>query len=371
MDSYQSLWENFQRKIESKKYIDAVEFWEPKTRSIFVSLLKDFRKKHRSWKNVQYVGTIDNNYIIVKYEVPKGIAAKIILECNKYRHGSKKNGIGKHVMQLYEFLKEYRDSGEGILHSLIGCFLKEFNSLLREYASDEVFKRYSIVYSGARAYISWSYVNQINTLNLRHKYELSTFIIFSDRDCTMYYYSLKNIDDFISSIIHRLNIAVEKISVFYISKSHDFVCPKNNFVAPSNNSILISSIRINFGTLRHELLHSIIFASTNSWPTLFFREGYAESEIDNNEKAFKALTSKYPICFLLYEKFFFDYTETPTFLSGILVKYLIDEYGLKKFYTVYERANNTSTSKVLKREYGLNIYQLKKRALDKWKQQQK
>jgi len=45
------------------------------------------------------------------------------------------------------------------------------------------------------------------------------------------------------------------------------------------------------------------------------------------------------------------------------VRYLISQFGVKKFFTVYQNAENSSVRYTLKKEYGLSIKELKKQAI--------
>ena len=51
------------------------------------------------------------------------------------------------------------------------------------------------------------------------------------------------------------------------------------------------------------------------------------------------------------------------------MRYLISQYGIKKFYEMYQKAELTCTKHILKKEYGLSIKQLKQRAIREYQQE--
>lgn len=137
--------------------------------------------------------------------------------------------------------------------------------------------------------------------------------------------------------------------------------PKSAFVAPGNNDIFIYNASINLNVLKHEMLHCVIYSVTSAWPPLFFREGYADSYMINEKTKHFILNEHYPASFLQYDSLFFDYTEYPPMVSGLMVYYLIQEFGIERFYSAYKAAETMSVNKTLKYEYGLSITQLRKK----------
>ncbi|MDR0920439.1 MAG: hypothetical protein LBM93_14530 [Oscillospiraceae bacterium] len=365
MDDYKYIWENFINELLLKKYDRATELWDPDTRNVFIKNAKSFHKKHKRWKIVEYCGVYNDDYIIIKYLSPQGFIAKSIYAFNKYKSGNK-NLYGKIISILYNYIKNIREYRFGRINSLCGVLLKHFDVLSREFCNYDVVKKYSIIKLNNKIYIGWSYAKSIIPKSICHIYEYDTFIFKSVIDYSIHIPMLRKLDIYIKNVIKDINISVPKINIYFHAEINNpqTGIPKAFFTVPGKNDICIYSIRVNYNTLRHEMLHAIISSATSSWPPLFFREGYAESYAKTNETYINLLKQNYPIKLLTNDLLFFDYTEVPPAIAGIFVKYLIQKYGVNKFYSVYSIANDMNVKKTLKREYSLTIHQLKNEVLD-------
>lgn len=351
------LWYEFNQNLIKGKYDKVVEMWDPCTRMIFAKDIKNFRKKQVSWKIIEFLGS-SKGEIFIRYKKPRGIVAKLILAYNDYKQYGKKK-LGKFISWVVDSLTRCRKKGIGFFPSLSGVFLHKINVLSREYSSNEIIKKYAVIEKANNKYLGWSYSTKNNSNEYKHKYEFDTFIFYSYKNYSIHLLSLKKLDYDIKDIIEKLNLSLPKINVFFLNV-RDSNTPKDNFVNPHSGDIYLHGIRVQYDVLKHEIFHAIIYLATSSWPSQFFREGYAESYKEITKESLKILTNKYPVTFLLRESSFFDASKIPPIISGIMVRYLIEKYGLKKFYDVYKKANGISTKKVLKQEYRLNIFSLKK-----------
>lgn len=365
----QEIWESFIAKILSRDYDGASEMWDPETRNVFRKNIKCFRKKHCKWKMVEYAETTADSYMIIRYYHPKGLIARSVLAFNQFRSG-KVGKYGKFVSLIYQFLKKNRGRGSGYFNSFCGVLLKHFDVAAREFCSEEVVKKYALIHDKGHFFLGWSYTKSIIPEKICYQYVFDTFLFLSPVDYSLHLPMLEKLDKYIKNILKDSSFDIPKINIYFHAKlnSPETGIPKSVFVVPGKNDICIYHIRIKYDTLRHEMLHAIICAATSSWPPLFFREGYAES-YDHSQKCALILQQKFPICFLLHDFLFFDYSESPPVIAGLLVRYLISQYGIKKFYMTYQNAEFTSTKYALKKEYGLSIKQLKDRAIREYQRE--
>jgi hypothetical protein len=364
MDHIQKLWTDFYHNIYKKNYKYAVELWEPKTRRVFLKNIQNFRRKQNMWKKVEYIGTTTQEYIIIRYTSPKGIIAKMALAFNRHNSGEK-SLCGKILNYFYECGKKIRGKGYGYFFSICGILIKRFDMEIKEFRDTEVIKRYSIIQEGEKKYLGWSYSKSIilSEAEVYEIYEFDTFIFHSAVNYSAHISMLKKLDLHVKSLLDNIKSSIPKINIYFHAKmnTRDTGIPKAFFVAPGSNDICIYNNRVSLNTLKHELHHSIIYSTTLSWPPLFFREGYAESYETNKKGEDFILNNKYPFMFLLKDQLFFDYTEYPPIIAGVLVRYLIKEFGVERFYSVYRYANDMSINESLKLEYGFSFFELIKR----------
>ena len=369
VDKYQEIWESFIAKVLSRDYDKASEMWDPETRNIFRKNIKSFRKKHHRWKTVEYVKTTDDGYIIIRYFHPKGLTARSVLAFNQFRAGKVKK-YGRLISLFYQFLKKVRGNGSGYFNSFCGVLLKHFDVAAREFCCEEVVKKYALLHDKDLCFLGWSYTKSIIPEKICYQYAFDTFLFWSAVDYSLHMPMLAKLDKYIKNVLKDIDLDIPKINIYFHARlnSPRTGIPKSIFVVPGRNDICIYHIRIKYDTLRHEMLHAIIYAATSSWPPLFFREGYAES-YDHNLNYAPIIQQKFLLGFLLHDSLFFDYSESPPVIAGCLVRYLISQYGIKKFYMAYQKAEFTSTKYVLKNIYGLSIKQLKKRAIREYRRE--
>ena len=363
MNDYQEIWKCLIENVLSKNYDKASEIWEPKTRKVFLKNIKKFRKNFCCWKKVEYVETTSDDHIIIRCLHPKGLIARSILAFNQYRfQGHTK--YGKLMFLFYQFLSKVRGQGYSYFNSFCGVLLKHFEVKAREFCSEEIFKKFTVHQDENQCYIGWSYAKSIIPEKICYRYEFDTFVFLSAIDYSLHISMLVKLDRYVKRILEEGALTIPKINIYFHAKLNSSATgiPKSVFVVPGTNDICIYHIRIKYDTLRHEMLHAVIHAATSSWPPLFFREGYAES-YEHNSNQISMIKCKYPLVFLLHDSLFFDCSEYPPILAGFLVRYLISQFGVKKFFTVYQNAENSSVRYTLKKEYGLSIKELKKQAI--------
>lgn len=368
MDKYREVWENFISNILSKNYDKACEFWDPKTRKVFRKNIKSFRKKHRRWRSIEYAGISDDGYIVIRYYQPKGLVARLAFSFNQFRIG-KDNKLGRLIYIVYKLLEKIRKDGYGYLNVICGIIIKKIAVTTREFCSKEIIKKYTPLHYEGKDFLGWSYIKAIIPEKINYKYKFDTFKFFSAVNYSHHLPMLVKLDSYIKNILKDIDVDIPPINIYFHAKlnTYNTGIPKSFFATPGRNSICIYHIRVKYDELCHEVLHAIIYAATSSWPSLFFREGYAES-YEHDKDSLSILQQKVPISFLCRDSLFFDFSESPPIIAGVLVRYLISQYGIRKFYMVYKKAEFDSVKKVLKKEYGLSIRKLKKHAIIKYKQ---
>lgn len=366
MNDYPEIWKCFIENVLSKNYDKASEMWEPKTRKIFLKNIKKFRKNFCRWKRVEYVETTNDGYMIIRCLHPKGLIAQSIFLFNQYRL-DKRTKYGKLIYLFYQYLSKIRGHGCSYFHSLCGVLLKHFDVKAREFCNDEIIKKFTLHQDENQCYIGWSYAKSIIPEKICYRYEFDTFIFLSTVDYSLHMSMLEKLDDYVNNILDEGALVIPRINIYFHAKlnSPETGIPKSVFVVPGTNDICIYHVRIKYDTLRHEMLHAVIYAATSSWPPLFFREGYAES-YDHSQNYLSIIKYKYPFAFLIHDSLFFDCSEYPPVFAGFLVRYLISQFGVKKFIAVYQKAENSSVRYILKKEYGLSIKELKKQAIKEY-----